>query len=146
MATIQSGPERRRARRWLPSIALGSGLFTIALSLSMLYVFSRYASDHRVAAHTDHQEPSTSPTTTHVDNFTPIPTPTPTPVILPDPAQETGFVLNPQDHNARAPKTLRITWNVTRELRQPDGVEKQIYLINGAQHDSLAPAQPNLTV
>ncbi|KAM0668557.1 hypothetical protein ACQRIU_002119 [Beauveria bassiana] len=142
MASIQSGPERTRARRWVPSIALGSGLFTIALSLSMLYVFSRYSSDPRVAASTDHQEPGTAPTTTYVDNFTPIPTSTPTPVILPDPAQETGFLLNPQDHNARAPKTLRITWNVTRELRQPDGVEKQVYLINGQFPGPVIEARP----
>lgn len=128
---MYAGPERVRGRRWLPAIALGSGLFTILLSLFMLHILSRTTTVQPAATHNEVHEPSPQPTTTHVDNFTPIPTPTPTPVVLPDPAQETGFVLNPKDHNTRKPKTLRMTWNITRELREPDGVEKPVYLING---------------
>lgn len=129
---MYAGPDRPRGRRWLPAIALGSGLFTIMLSLFVLYALSRTATIQPAGAgHTEHHEPSPEPTTTHIDNFTPISTSTPTPVALPDPAQETGFVLNPKDHNTREPQTLRMTWNVTRELREPDGVEKQVYLING---------------
>ncbi|ATY65915.1 ferro-O2-oxidoreductase [Cordyceps militaris] len=139
---MNSGSEHPRARRCLPVIALCSGLFTILLSLFMLHVFSRSTSIQPAAGPIEHQEPAPELTTTHVDNFSPIATATPTPIVLPDPAQETGFILHPKDHFAREPKTLRMTWNVTRELRQPDGVEKQIYLINGQFPGPVIEARP----
>ncbi|KAJ3479850.1 hypothetical protein NLG97_g8215 [Lecanicillium saksenae] len=139
---MHAGLERPRGRRWLPLIALGSGLFTIVLSLFMLQVFSRSPTLQPTTGHTEHQEPIPEPTTTHVDNFSPIPTPTPTPVVIPEPLQETGFVLNPKDHNAREPKTVRMTWNVTRELREPDGVQKLVYLINGQFPGPVIEARP----
>ncbi|TQV93610.1 ferro-O2-oxidoreductase [Cordyceps javanica] len=139
---MYAGPERPRGHRWLPAIALASGLCTILLSLFMLHVFSRNTTVQSTTGHVEHQEPSPEPTTTHVDNFSPITTPTPTPVVLPDPAQETGFMLHPRDHSARDPKTLHMTWNVTRDLRQPDGVVKPVYLINGQFPGPIIEARP----
>lgn len=132
----------RPRRPWLPLVALASGLFTILLSLFMLQVFSRSPTIIPATGHNDvkpeHGMEMTT-TTTRVDNFEPIPTPATTTVPLPDPAQETSFVLNPREHIAREPKTLRMTWNVTRETREPDGVEKLVYLINGRSTADLGP-------
>ncbi|KAF8849353.1 hypothetical protein BDZ45DRAFT_680586 [Acephala macrosclerotiorum] len=40
-------------------------------------------------------------------------------------------VLRPQDHMHREPKTIHHSWNITTGVRAPDGVTKQVYLING---------------
>ncbi|OAA53343.1 ferro-O2-oxidoreductase [Cordyceps fumosorosea ARSEF 2679] len=140
---MHAGSERPRGRRWLPAIALASGLFTILLSLFMLHVFSRNTAIRPAPDHDQHQKPSLTPTVTHVNNFRPIVTPTPTPVVLPDPAQEAGYILHPKDHIAREPTTLRMSWSVTRELRKPDGVEKQVYLINGQFPGPIIEARPS---
>lgn len=130
-------PQPDRGRRGHNAVfVFASGLFTILLSLFMLYVFSRTTTAVPATGdHTEHDEqpsPVAATTTeTPVDHFTPIPTPTVEPEVRPDPVQENGFVLSPKDHIDREPQTLRLTWNVTRELREPDGVEKQVYLING---------------
>jgi hypothetical protein len=42
-----------------------------------------------------------------------------------------GFTLHPEQHIFRAPHTIRLHWNITREARRPDGVLKDVYLING---------------
>ncbi|KAJ2955657.1 hypothetical protein NQ176_g11386 [Zarea fungicola] len=122
----------KRGPRWRPTVcAFTTGLLTITLSLFMLHVFSRTTT---LPANANAPPQHTTPTETniHIDEHpTPTPTHTPTVADSPDSVQETGFFLNPHDHIARAPKTQRMTWNITREIRQPDGVEKEIYLING---------------
>ncbi|KHN99837.1 Multicopper oxidase family protein [Metarhizium album ARSEF 1941] len=40
-------------------------------------------------------------------------------------------VLHPEHHVHRAPTTIHLSWNITRETRSPDGVSKPVYLING---------------
>lgn len=45
--------------------------------------------------------------------------------------QDDTYMLHPQDHIFRKPQTIKQTWEVTKELRAPDGVEKPVYLING---------------
>ncbi|TVY13380.1 L-ascorbate oxidase [Lachnellula arida] len=47
------------------------------------------------------------------------------------PPPNLAYVLNPDEHAYREPKTIRYVWNVTSDLRTPDGVTKNIYLING---------------
>ncbi|TVY28515.1 Laccase-2, partial [Lachnellula hyalina] len=42
-----------------------------------------------------------------------------------------AYVLNPDEHAYREPKTIRYVWNITSDLRTPDGVTKNVYLING---------------
>jgi FtsP/CotA-like multicopper oxidase with cupredoxin domain len=42
------------------------------------------------------------------------------------------FQLHPQDHMYRQPTTLRQSWNVTSGFRRPDGVLKQLNLVNDA--------------
>lgn len=42
-----------------------------------------------------------------------------------------AILLRPQDHTHREPKTIYYVWNITSGLRAPDGVTKQVYLING---------------
>lgn len=39
--------------------------------------------------------------------------------------------LHPEDHAYRQPVTLHHDWRVTTGLRRPDGLLKQVYLING---------------
>jgi FtsP/CotA-like multicopper oxidase with cupredoxin domain len=50
-----------------------------------------------------------------------------------DIASEPGvsIPLHPERHISRAPKTIRLQWNVTQGYRSPDGVRKLVYLING---------------
>lgn len=39
--------------------------------------------------------------------------------------------LHPEDHMYRTPTTQYLDWRVTSDYRRPDGVLKQVYLING---------------
>ncbi|OAQ97315.1 hypothetical protein LLEC1_00080 [Akanthomyces lecanii] len=49
----------------------------------------------------------------------------------PQPQNQVAIPLNPQKHSNRHAKTLRFDWTVTTGTRSPDGVEKQVYLVNG---------------
>jgi hypothetical protein len=40
--------------------------------------------------------------------------------------------LHPTEHSTRDPTTLTFDWHVTLGTKAPDGVEKEVYLINGA--------------
>ncbi|KUJ20809.1 uncharacterized protein LY89DRAFT_611217 [Mollisia scopiformis] len=42
-----------------------------------------------------------------------------------------AIVLRPEEHVEREPKTVEYRWNITTGVRAPDGVTKQVYLING---------------
>lgn len=46
-------------------------------------------------------------------------------------AKQLAYLLNPQKHASRPPTTLVFNWIITSGLRSPDGVEKQVYLVNG---------------
>ncbi|UNI22443.1 hypothetical protein JDV02_008332 [Purpureocillium takamizusanense] len=50
--------------------------------------------------------------------------------------------LHPDKHVARSPTTLTFNWNITRDLRAPDGVEKLVYLVNGAFPGPTIEARP----
>lgn len=39
--------------------------------------------------------------------------------------------LSPEDHRNREPRRISHEWNISKGKRAPDGVEKQVYLING---------------
>lgn len=39
--------------------------------------------------------------------------------------------LHPEDHRNRRAETIAVEWNITKGERRPDGVLKQVYLING---------------
>ena len=39
--------------------------------------------------------------------------------------------LSPEDHISRPSRTITVEWNITRGARRPDGVLKEVYLING---------------
>lgn len=49
---------------------------------------------------------------------------------IPSPVKD-AFVLHPEKHIFRAPQKIQLRWNITREARRPDGVLKEVYLING---------------
>lgn len=53
--------------------------------------------------------------------------------------------LHPENHVYREPATQYLGWRVTTGHRRPDGVLKQVYLINGQLNDSLAPRIVDLT-
>lgn len=44
-----------------------------------------------------------------------------------------SFALNPELHIFRKPRVISLNWNITLEERAPDGVKKNIYLINGRE-------------
>ncbi|KAJ9604007.1 hypothetical protein H2200_011529 [Cladophialophora chaetospira] len=45
--------------------------------------------------------------------------------------EDISIILRPEDHIYRQPKTLTFDWHVTKGFRSPDGVRKEVYLING---------------
>lgn len=55
----------------------------------------------------------------------------------PHPAQEPGherdvkWFLHPEDHVSRDPVIRRLSWNITKATMAPNGVKKDVYLING---------------
>jgi hypothetical protein len=56
----------------------------------------------------------------------------------PDPAQELGperdlkWLLHPEDHVSRDPGTRLFLWNITKATIAPNGVKKDVFLINGS--------------
>lgn len=48
--------------------------------------------------------------------------------------------LHPVEHSTRDPTTLTFEWHVTQGTRTPDGVEKQVYLVNGVYEPMQSPA------
>lgn len=49
----------------------------------------------------------------------------------PQKRDQVAIPLHPHLHSNRIAKTLRFDWTVTTGIRTPDGVEKQVYLVNG---------------
>lgn len=45
--------------------------------------------------------------------------------------KQISLALHPERHISRGPATLIFNWTVTLGTRAPDGVEKQVYLVNG---------------
>lgn len=45
--------------------------------------------------------------------------------------QHDHFRLHPEDHIFRTSTTIRQQWNITSDIRRPDGVSKRVYVING---------------
>jgi FtsP/CotA-like multicopper oxidase with cupredoxin domain len=44
--------------------------------------------------------------------------------------QMLGIQLHPEDHVFRDPKTIAYNWTITSGFRSPDGVKKEVYLVN----------------
>jgi FtsP/CotA-like multicopper oxidase with cupredoxin domain len=44
--------------------------------------------------------------------------------------QMLGIQLHPKDHVFRNPKTIKYNWTITSGFRSPDGVKKEVYLVN----------------
>ncbi|KXT08711.1 hypothetical protein AC579_1573 [Pseudocercospora musae] len=40
--------------------------------------------------------------------------------------------LHPEQHGSREPRTMELEWNVTKAVIRPDGVAKEVFLVNGA--------------
>lgn len=79
----------------------------------------------------DHEQTHEQPPEQH--GTQPEEKPVENPVFHPEPPSfmEDAFLLHPKDHTYRKPTLSILEWRVTKELRSPDGVEKDIYLING---------------
>jgi hypothetical protein len=45
--------------------------------------------------------------------------------------RDLGIFLHPEDHISREPNVLHFSWNITKATIAPDGVEKNVFLING---------------
>lgn len=48
-----------------------------------------------------------------------------------EPKRDLKFLLHPEDHVSRDLEVRRYSWNVTKAMRAPNGVEKEVFLING---------------
>ena len=88
--------------------ALLSGMLAAAAFLYCVYMLS---SGIAIAAVHRHSSAASSPS--------------------PAPGLDAALALHPHDHIHREPRSIHLTWNVTKETRAPDGVAKPIYLING---------------
>ncbi|TVY24202.1 Oxidoreductase [Lachnellula hyalina] len=45
--------------------------------------------------------------------------------------QMLGIQIHPYDHVSRPSKTITHHWNITSDYRSPDGIKKQVFLVNG---------------
>jgi hypothetical protein len=54
----------------------------------------------------------------------------PNPVINPGLERDLKFLLHPQDHVSRDAGIRVFSWNITKGVRAPDGVQKDVFLIN----------------
>ena len=101
-------PQQGRRPFRLATIAGCSGFVTIALVLYFVSVFSSSLNFQRFSTDVGLSQ---SPQIGRV--------------------QDGSFIMHPKDHVFRRPKTLKMSWKVTRQIQIPDGVEKPVYLING---------------
>jgi hypothetical protein len=51
-----------------------------------------------------------------------------------EPERDLGFLLHPEDHVSREPGVRRFVWNITKATIAPDGVQKEVFLINSLSH------------
>lgn len=49
----------------------------------------------------------------------------------PGPERDLKFMLHPEEHVSRDPCIRKFSWNITKETIAPNGVEKNVFLING---------------
>ncbi|KAN0090500.1 multicopper oxidase [Hyaloscypha variabilis] len=47
------------------------------------------------------------------------------------PERDLKVLLHPEDHVSRDPSTRQISWNITKAIITPNGVQKNVFLING---------------
>lgn len=132
MSEMPRVAHRQRTFGLLLSIA-GLGLFITTFCLWISYIFVLQTSQVAVDIHDKANATAASTVvvqsieTTTVASAAQTPAPTTS-----DEEQQPGvFILHPEEHVRRDPKTIRLTWNVTQEKRAPDGVLKTVYLING---------------
>jgi hypothetical protein len=52
------------------------------------------------------------------------------PVMALGPERDLKFLLHPQDHVSRDPGIRHFSWNITKGMIAPDGVQKDVFLIN----------------
>ena len=53
-------------------------------------------------------------------------------------SRDSTVKLHPEYHTRRAATTIAHHWNITKGYRSPDGVHKQVYLIDGKTTSSIA--------
>lgn len=59
--------------------------------------------------------------------------------------KQIAIPLRPERHVSRAPTTIEYHWNITLGVRYPDGVKKDVYLVNGKPLScDLEPTHTNL--
>lgn len=56
--------------------------------------------------------------------------------IHPDLKRQMTIYLHPEEHSSHEPETRYFLWNITKATVAPDGVEKEVFLINGRSIDS----------
>ena len=127
---------RRSGRTF--SLTIAASCFLSAITLFFLFsaqltVLPSSLNDSLPNHGLDHDpdQPHEQPPEHHGKN--PEETPDVNPVFHPEPPSlmEDAFLLHPKDHTHRKPTLHVVEWRVTKEVRSPDGVEKDIYLING---------------
>lgn len=54
----------------------------------------------------------------------------PSPIVGEGPKRDLKWLLHPEDHISRDPGIRRYSWNITKATIAPNGVEKEVFLIN----------------
>ena len=52
-------------------------------------------------------------------------------ITAPGPERDLKLLLQPEAHVSRDAEVRRFSWNITKSMRAPNGVQKEVYLING---------------
>ncbi|OAA57414.1 iron transport multicopper oxidase fet3 [Niveomyces insectorum RCEF 264] len=108
----------------------GTVLVVAASTVFVLYVFFHAAFEATTSL------PTTSPATSLPP---PPPPPPPPPLSSTTPSRDLRAVLHPQDHVARKPTVAHLSWNISKVALAPDGVEKDVIVINGKWLSQSAP-------
>jgi hypothetical protein len=57
--------------------------------------------------------------------------PAPVPIVVEGPKRDLKALLHPEHHVSRDPGVRTFSWNITKAKLTPNGVEKEVFLING---------------
>jgi len=52
-------------------------------------------------------------------------------LLVPRPERDLKILLHPEEHVSRDPNNRRFSWNITKATIAPNGVQKDVFLING---------------
>jgi hypothetical protein len=60
------------------------------------------------------------------------------PITKPSPHRDLKLLLHPEDHVSRDPVNIHFSWNITKAIIAPNGVRKDVFLINSKTNYNIA--------